>query len=104
MTEIDIIKFLHNRDEEDIIYENVKEYSWRRNYDNGRKGELTLHIWVEPEQLHKFCKLLGASAFDDGGYCETWLCADGSVCVSNFDEVLEHYGINAQNIISKKEN
>ncbi len=104
MTEIEAYKFVHNQDEEDLIYENVKETRWQRHWDaSGKKVVLSLFIWVEPENLKKFCNLLGQGAFDDNGYCETYLCSDGSTCISNFDEVLMDYGIDPEKIVPKTE-
>lgn len=100
MTELQIYKFIHNADCDE--YEsNVKQVEWQPNYELGHHGEITLYIWIEPEALKKFCKLLGYAMFDDGGI-ETTLCFDGSICIANFDEILEKMGINAENIISKK--
>lgn len=101
MTEIEAYKFVHNQDEEDLIYENVKESRWQWHYDDRGKKVLSLYIWVEPENLRKFCDLLGGGAFDDNGYCETHLCSDGSTCISNFDEVLDCYGIDPEKIVKK---
>lgn len=100
MTENEAYKFVHNKDEEYLIYENVKESRWQWHYDYSGK-KMSLYIWVEPENLRKFCNLLGGCAFDDGGICDTSLCSDGSTCISNFDEVLEYYGIEPEKIIPK---
>lgn len=101
MTEIQIYKFIHNQDEEYLIYDNVKECRWQYHLNEYGEKVLSLFIWVEPENLKKFCDLLGQSAFDDGGYCDTHLCSDGSTCITNFDEVLECYGIDPETIVPK---
>lgn len=36
-------------------------------------------------------------------YVECSLCSDGDICISNFDEVLLEYGIEAENIVEKPE-
>ena len=79
----------------------VSQCTWEHNFENGYKGELTLHIWIKPTALLKFCKLLGQTAFDDGDICDTSLCSTGDICISNFDEVLEYYGIDAEEVEPK---
>lgn len=91
MTELEIYKF---------VTENDIECHWEETY---RKVETTyqLFVWIPPEYLREFCELLGYSAFDDGGDCETTLCYNGYTCVSNLDEVLELYGIDAEKVFPK---
>jgi hypothetical protein len=101
MTELEAYKFVRNQGCDKYDY-NVSQCTWEHNYENGRKGELTLCIWVKPDALPRLCKLLGATAFNDGGICECSLCNTGDVCISNFDEVLEHYGIEPENIEPKE--
>lgn len=98
MTELEIYKFIFNKPEY-----NVSQVEWQNNYENGHKGDPTLFVWVRPDALARLCKLLGATAFDDGGICECSLCSDGDICISNFDEVLEYYSIEAENIVEKPE-
>lgn len=102
MTELEAYKFVHNQGCDKYDY-NVSQVSWQKNYENGHKGDPTLFVWVKPDALTRLCKLLGATAFDDGGILECSLCSDGDICISNFDEVLEHYGIEPENIEEKPE-
>ena len=94
MTELQIYKF---------IYENELECKWQDFYENGKTVK-KLNLWVPAYLLKDFCDLLGYGAFDDGGYCDTTLCYDGSTFIENFDEVLEYYDIDAENILKKCEN
>lgn len=102
MTELEAYKFVHNQGCDKYDY-NVSQVEWQKNYENGHKGDPTLFVWVKPNALTRLCKLLGATAFDDGGICECSLCSNGDICISNFDEVLEHYDIEAENIVEKPE-
>lgn len=97
MTELEAYKFVHNKPEY-----NVSQVEWQNNYENGHKGDTTLFVWVKPDALARLCKLL-KTAFDDGGICECSLCSNGDICISNFDEVLEYYGIEPENIEEKPE-
>ena len=81
----------------------VSQCTWEHNFEKGHKGELTLHIWIKPTALVDFCKLLGQNAFDDGDITETNLCSTGDICIANFDEVLEYFGIDAEKVEPKKE-
>jgi hypothetical protein len=93
MTELEIYKFIH---------ENELECRWQDFYERGNIIK-KLNLWVPAYLLKDFCNLLGDSAFDDEGYCDTTLCYDGSTFIENLDEVLECYGINAENIVKKEE-
>lgn len=107
MDKLDIYKFLHNEDEE--LADNCRQAEWQEElvgkYDSTGKRrkepELHLTVWIQHNALLKFAELLGPSAFDDGGV-ECWLRSDGSVAIRRFDELLEEYGINAEEIIPKQ--
>lgn len=88
MNELDLYKFLEK---------NNVETQWQKD----EKGVFNLAIWVPHYALKEFCEMLGASAFDDGGICETCLCRDASVYVGNFDYVCECYGIDPERIVPK---
>ena len=97
MTELEIYKF---------VTDNDIECRWQEYYHHATlhsKGPIgqQLYLWVPAYLLEEFCDLLGCSAFDDGGDCETTLCSGGYTCVSNFDEVLELYGIDAEKVFPK---
>lgn len=66
MTELEAYTFAHNQGYGGY---NVSQLSWEHNYDNGHKGEQTLCMWVKPHALVTFAKMLGQTAFDDGGFC-----------------------------------
>lgn len=93
MTELEIYKFITDNDIECHWY-------WIHIYGK-EKNEPRLYIWIPAYLLKEFCELLGQSAFEDDGYCETTLCHNGYICVNNFDKVLELYGIDAEKVFPK---
>lgn len=99
MTELEIYKF---------ITKNGIECRWQECYHRAtlhskEQTNQQLFIWIPACLLEEFCDLLGYSAFDDGGDCETTLCYNGYTCVSNFDEVLELYDIDAEKVFPKSD-
>lgn len=98
MTELEIYKF---------VTENDIECRWQEIYhhttpNNPEHTTMDLFIWIPAYLLEDFCELLGESAFDDGGDCETTLCSGGYTCVSNFNYVLELYDIDAEKVFPKE--
>lgn len=81
-----------------FIKDNDIECRWQDFYEN-RQTVRKLNIWIPADFLKEFCRILGYSAFDDGGVCDTKLCNDGYTFVENFDYVLECYGIDAHDIL-----
>lgn len=87
MTELQLYKFVEKNGCE-----------WRWNPD----GHLI--IFISPYHLKDFCDMLGRDAFDDGGLCcEQYLCADGDVALNEFENVLEYFDIEPENVFSKDE-
>lgn len=87
MTELQLYKFVNNNGCE-----------WRWNPD----GHLV--IFVSHYCLNDFCQMLGRDAFDDGGLnCEQYLCADGDVALFEFENVLEDFDIEPENVFPKEE-
>ncbi len=91
MTELQIYKFIH---------ENNLECRWQTFWENKKEID-KLNVWIPSYLLKEFCDMLGYSAFDDGGISEVKLCFDGSIFVNNLDEILDYYGIEAENILEK---
>lgn len=89
MNELDLYKFLE---------ENNVETQWQ----NDEKGVFNLAIWVPHYALKKFCEMLGANAFDDGGIADVDLCQDASVYIGNFDEICDFFGIDPERIAPKE--
>ena len=87
MTELQLYKFINDHDCE-----------WHWNPD----GHLIVFInwfWLE-----EFCRMLGRNIFDDDGLpCEQHLCADGDVALNEFENVLEYYDIEPENVFPKDE-
>lgn len=90
MTELDLYKFLE---------ENNVETQWQKD----EKGVFfNLAIWVPHYALKKFCEMLGAHAFDDGGIADVAICQDASVYIANFDEICCWFGIDPEHIVPKE--
>ena len=88
LNELELYKFVHESG-----FVRQIEWQWKDN----------LAIWVEPGGLREFCNLIGADIFEDGEMLDVNLCSDGSLCIKNFDEVLEYKDIVAENILPKKQ-
>lgn len=88
MNELDLYKFLE---------ENNVETRWQEN----EKGVFNLAAWIPHYALKKFCEMLGAHAFDDGGIADVFLCQDASVYIGNFDEICDWFGIEPERIVPK---
>ena len=96
MTELEIYKFLHDESK-------CKQMEWQENCVGISKNHLHLAVWIAPEYLREFTKLLGYSQFDDGGVeCE--LCYDGCVYIGDFEIILEEHDIEPTNILPKPTN
>jgi hypothetical protein len=89
MTELQLYKFINDH-----------ECEWRWE-DDGH-----LIIFVNWFWLKEFCQMLGRNIFDNDGLpCEQHLCADGEVCLYKFENILDYFGIEPENVFPKdKEN
>lgn len=87
MTELQLYKFINN---------NGCEWHWNPD------GHLI--IFISHYHLKDFCDMLGRNAFDDDGLpCEQHLCADGDIALNGFENVLEYYDIEPENVFPKDE-
>ena len=104
MTELEIYKFLHNGLK-------CKQMEWQPDErwlskhgdcenENEYLNNMHLAVWIMPDDLAEFAKLLGYSQFDDGGV-ECQLCYDGCVYIGDFDVILEEHDIEPTNICPK---
>ena len=58
-----------------------------------------LVIFIAPEDIKEFCKMLGRDVFDDGGLnCVQKLCADGDIALAEFENILEYFDIDARRL------
>ena len=53
-------------------------------------------MWLDPDCLEEFCGILPYSYFDRQIKC--FLCYNGSICIPEFEEIFECFGINAEDI------
>lgn len=87
MTELQLYKFVTE-----------KGCEWHWDYDNH------LVLFVSPCDLKEFCKMLGRYVFDDGGLnCEQHLCPDGDLALVEFENILEYFDIEPENVFPKNE-
>lgn len=102
LTELEVYKFLHNdlkchqaewQNESVETTDIVGRITW--------KEESHLTVWIEPEGLRELTELLGYDTFDDGGI-PCYLLDGGTVAIRHFDEILEEWGINAENVVEKE--
>lgn len=96
MKELEIYKF---------VTENDIECKWYKCYDPVEDiDEEYLVIWIPPEHIKHFCKLLGEGAFYHGHLCEIDLSYTNGNCkigIINLNEVLKCYNIDAKKVFPK---
>lgn len=73
-------------------FPHVKESRWENDH---------LLVWLAPDCLEEFCGILPYSYFDRQIKC--FLCYNGSICIPEFEEIFDYFGINAEDIEPKTE-
>lgn len=87
MTELQLYKFIND---------NGCEWHWNPD------GHLT--IFISPYYLKDFCAMLGRCVFDDGGLnCDQYLHSDGDVVLDKFENILEYFDIEPENVFPKNQ-
>jgi len=73
-------------------FPHVKESRWENDH---------LLVWLDPDYVRELCDILPYAYFDRQITCN--LCYNGAICILEFDEILEYFGINAEEIEPKEE-
>lgn len=68
----------------------VKESRWENDH---------LVVWLDPDYVRELCGILPYSYFDHQIKC--FLCFNGLICIPEFDEIFEYFGINAEYVEPK---
>ena len=68
----------------------VKESRWENDH---------LVVWLDPDYVRELCGILPYSYFDHQIKC--FLCFNGLICIPEFDEIFEYFGINAEDVEPK---
>lgn len=77
----------------EILEKNEFEIEPGKSHDYGYTDE---DIWIYGETL---CAILPYSYFDRQIKC--YLCYDGNICIPEFDEIFEYFGVEAEGIEPK---
>ena len=73
-------------------FPHVKESRWEGDH---------LLVWLDPDYVTELCGILPYSYFDRQIKC--FLCYNGSICIPEFEEIFEYFGIYAEDIEPKTE-
>ena len=73
-------------------FPHVRESRWEDNH---------LIVWLDPDYIREFCGILPYAYFDRQIKC--FLCYDGNICIPEFEEIFEYFGINAEDVEPKTE-
>lgn len=73
-------------------FPHVKKNRWEDNH---------LIVWLDHDYVDELCAILPYSYFDRQIKC--YLCYDGNICIPEFEEIFEYFGINAEDIEPKTE-
>ena len=71
-------------------FPHVKESRWENDH---------LVVWLDPDYVRELCGILPYSYFDHQIKC--FLCFNGLICITEFDEIFEYFGINADDVEPK---
>ena len=71
-------------------FPHVKESRWENAH---------LVVWLDPDYVRELCGILPYSYFDHQIKC--FLCFNGLICIPEFDEIFEYFGINAEDVEPK---
>ena len=89
MTELDLYKFIYGEDSD------VVEVRWESDM---------LLIWLDAWELHRFADMIRREDADDGGIdCKLQTSSGRAVVVFDLVPVCKEYGIDPENIRSRKE-
>lgn len=73
-------------------FPHVKESRWEGDH---------LLVWLDPDYVTELCGILPYQYFDKQIKC--FLCYNGAICIPEFEEILEYFDINPEDVEPKTE-